>query len=278
VSYRKLDILGGLLSIPASISDASVYHKADQGKMANVALAGAVALAQWFKDQASMRTATQLLSIGDVPTNNPGEALASIMGQISAGIIPGSGFLRTMGVETTDPYARMKRSWADYLKAGLPGLSQELEPLRNVLGEPVNRPNNSIGEAVFPVSMAPVATFTKEPVLNELTRLYQATGYAAAGGPRSVLFGYKDSQDVKLEDGVSLHSHLVQPRATMQLDGQTMKQALGELITTPEYKEAVDGTGGPVTSLGEQTRAAMVQAVFYRYSRAIKAEVAAASP
>lgn len=279
VSYRKLDILGGLLSIPASISDFTVYHKMDQGDAQNVALAGAAALGVWFKDQASMRTATQLLTLGDNPTQDPAKAMESLTGQIAAGMIPASGFLRTAGVDTTDPYSRMKRGWQDYIKAGIPGLSQELEPLRNVLGEPVNRPNNSVGEALFPITLAPVATFKAEPVLNELSRLYQRTGYAAGADPRSVLFGLKDAQDVKLEDGTSLYTHLVQPRATYKMDGLTLKQTLGGLFKSPEYAAAVDADSGQaVTSNGDQSRAAMVSAVFHQFSGAIKAEVAASSP
>ncbi|WP_408590569.1 hypothetical protein [Novosphingobium sp.] len=279
VNYRKLDILGGLLSVPASISDFSVFHKMDQGDMQNTALAGAVALGTWFKDQASMRTATQLLTLGDVPFDNPERRTESIFGQIASGSIPISGLVRTLGVDTTDPYVRMKQGWEDYIKASLPGLSQTLEPMRNVLGEPINRPNNTLGEAVFPVTLAPVATWKDEPVLNELSRLYQATGYAAGADPRSVLFGFKDAADVKLEDGVSLYSHLTQPRATYKMDGQTLKEALADLIKSPEYKSAVDADAGQaVTSQGDQSRAAMVAAVFHQYSRAIKAEVAASSP
>src|SRR5690349_2887623 len=67
---------------------------------------------------------------------------------ISGGMVPGSGLIRTLGVETTDPYVRMKDSFDDYIRSGIPGLSQELEPLRNVPGEPINRPANSLGEAV----------------------------------------------------------------------------------------------------------------------------------
>lgn len=284
VSYRKLDILGGLLSIPASISDFTVFHKMDQGDTQNAAMAGAAALAVWFKDQASMRTATQLLTLGDNPMQDPGKAMESMFGQIAAGMVPASGFLRTVGVETTDPYVRMKRGWEDYIRAGIPGLSPQLEPLRNVLGEPVNRPNNSVGEAVFPITLAPVATWKDEPVLNELTRLYQRTGYAAGSDPHAVLYGFKDSRDVKLEaggafKGESLYSALMQPRATYQMDGMTLKQALGDLIQSPEYKEAVDADAGQaVTSLGDPSRAAMVAKVFRQYALAIKAEVAAASP
>jgi len=278
VSYRKLDILGGLLAIPASVSDMSVYHKMDQEGMGNAMLMAVGSLATWFKDQASMRTATQLLELGDNPMQNPAKAIESMFGSIAAGTVPGSALIRTLGVDTTDPYARMRRHWEDYIKAGIPGLSQELEPLRNVLGEPVNRPNNSIGEAVFPVTMAPVATYAREPVLDELTRLYRHTGYGAGADPKSLLFGFADPQDVKLEDGVSLYSHALQARATMRLDGQTLKQALGELFASADYNEARDADSGQAeTSLGEPSRAYMVRSLFGRYDKAIKADIASAS-
>jgi hypothetical protein len=164
VSYRKLDILGGLLSIPATISDLSVYHRMDDDRsMSEAVLMGTASLAQWFRDQGAMRMATDFLSLGDSPTENPAKTVERMFGQVAAGMVPASGFVRTMGVDTTDPYTRMKQSWLDYVKAGIPGLSEELEPLRNVLGEPVNRPANSLGEAVIPVTMAPVATYKADP-------------------------------------------------------------------------------------------------------------------
>lgn len=279
VSYRKMDILGGLLSIPATLADASVYHKMDSGDdLGSATMAAVGSLATWFKDQASMRTATQLLTLGDTPMQDPGKTVEAMFGQIAGGMASPA-FVRTLGVDAQDPYQRMKRGWEDYVKASFPGMSQELEPLRNVLGEPINRPNNSLGEAVFPVTLAPVATYTKEPVLDELTRLYQKTGYSGNADPHAALFGFKDPRDVKLEDGVSLYSHLTQPRATMQLDGMTLKEALKELIDSPEYNEAVDADAGQsVTSQGQQSRAYMVGQVFDRYNKAIKAEVAAAYP
>lgn len=279
VSYRKLDILGGLLSIPATLSDLSVYHKADHASWSDVSLTAVGSLMTWFKDQAAMRTAGQLIALGDNPTEDPGKTLERITGQMAAGMVPGAGFVRTLGVDTEDPYVRLKESWGDYIRAGIPGLSQELEPMRNVLGEPVNRPNNSLGEAVFPVTMAPVATYKAEPVLDELTRLYRMTGYSAGADPRSLLYGFADAQDVKLEDGVSLYSHALQARATMKLDGQTLKEALTELFNSQEYNDAVDADSGQsITSQGDMSRGYMTKAVFERYNKAIKAEVASSSP
>lgn len=279
VSYRKLDIAGGLLSIPATISDVSVYQKAEDQELSDMMLMGAASLATWFKDQASLRSAMTLLTLGDNPTQDPGRALTTISGNILSGSVPGSGFIRTMGVDTTDPYVRMKRSWTDYLKAGFPGLSEELEPMRNILGEPINRTANSLGEAILPVTMAPVATYAKEPVLDELTRLYRVTGYGMGSDPKSYLYGFADTRDVKLEDGRSLHYHAMQARAHMRLDGMTLKETLGALFNSAAYDEAVDaGAQRREASEGVESRGYLVRRVFDRFNKQIKAELGASSP
>lgn len=279
VSYRKLDILGGLLAIPATLSDVSVYHRADERSMAEAVLVGIASLAQWFRDQGAMRQATEFLSLGDNPLKDPAKTFERMFGQAAGGLIPASGFIRTMGVDTVDPYVRMKKDWTDYVKSGLPGLSQELEPLRNVLGEPVNRPANSLAEAVFPVTMAPVQTYAADPVLDELTRLYQVTGYGAGADPKALGYGFFDPQEVKLEDGRSLYFHAMQARATMKLDGMTLREALRELFDSGEYNQAVDADATQrETSQGDQSRGYLARSVFDRYNKAIKAEVAASSP
>lgn len=279
VSYRKLDILGGLLSIPATLSDVTVYSRADNRTLTEASLVGVASLATWFKDAGAMRTATEFLTLGDDPTQDPAATMERIAGQIAAGMVPASGFVRSLGVDTQDPYSRLKEDWDDYIRAGLPGLSQEMEPLRNVLGEPINRPANSLAEAVFPVTFAPVATYRDEPVLDELTRLYQVTGYGAGADPRALLYGFGDPQEVKLEDGRSLYFHAMQARATMRLDGMTLKESLAELINTPEYNEGVDGDASQrETSRGDLSRAYMVRSVFDRFNKAIKAELGASSP
>lgn len=77
----------------------------------------------------------------------------------------------------------------------------------------------------------------------------------------------------------SLYSHALQARASMKLDGQTLKEALNDLFNSEEYNQAVDADSGQsVTSLGDASRGYMTKAVFERYNKAIKAEVASASP
>lgn len=276
VRYDKFDILGGLLSVPATISDATTYRAADKG-MEELMWSGAGALAQWFKDRAALRNAAGLLALGDDPTKDTGRFMSQFAGNTVSGFFPRA--LTTLLGDTQDPYARMRRDWDDYLKAAIPGLSQQLEPVRNVLGEPVQRAADTFMEAVFPVTMSPAVTYKDDPVMDELDRVYQVTGYGAGADPRSLGYGFFDPKDVKLEDGRSLYDRAMQMRQTLQVDGKTLRDALLETINSEDYASAVDADPMAAwTSLGDRSRGFMLRQVFDRYNAAIKAEVGRTSP
>lgn len=276
VRYDKFDILGGLLSIPSTISDASTYRAADQG-VGDMMLAGAGAMAQWFKDRASLRTATALLNAGSDPTSDFGTILNQFASSTAAGFIPAA--FRTTTVDTTDPYIRMRRDWQDYLKASIPGLSQTLEPTRNVLGEPIQRSADTFGEALFPVTMQSATSYKEDPVMDELARIYETTGYGAGADPKSLGFGYFNPKDVKLEDGRSIYDRAMQKRMTMQIDGKDLRQTLKDLFDSQDYNDAVDADSTQrVTSLGDASRGYMVRKVFDQFNKAAKSELASESP
>jgi hypothetical protein len=272
VRYDKFDILGGLLSIPATITDVSTYQPGSE-KMNDMLLSGTGALAQWFRDRSALRTAAGLFSLGSDPTENLGNFASQFAGQTASGFVPAA--LRTTLVDTTDPYLRLKHGWTDYLKATIPGLSNTLEPVRNVLGEPVNRPYDSIGEAVLPITMAPAVSYKDDPTLDELDRLYQTTGYGAGADPRSLSYGSFDPKTVVLENGRSMFDQAVGLRQTIQVHGKTLREALGDLFSSDKYNRAVDADPMQArTSLGDHSRGYMVKEVFEKYNTAIKEQLA----
>jgi hypothetical protein len=276
VRYDKIDVAGGLLSIPATIADATTNLPQDQS-MEDLVWSGVGALAQWFKDRAALRTATSIFELGDNPTANAGQLVSRTAGGIAAGFIPAA--VGRVVVDGTDPYQRMKGHWYDYLKAAIPGLSQTLEPVRNVLGEPMNRAANTFAEGFIPTTMAPATTFLQEPVLDEMDRLYRVTGYGAGADPKSLGYGFFDPRQVQLEDGQSLYDRAMQARQVMKVNGLTLKEALGELFKSDAYNDGVDADPGQqMTSLGDASRGYMVKQVFNQYEAAIKAELAASSP
>lgn len=277
IRYDRLDILGGLLSIPATISDETTHREMDEGA-GDLMFAGMGALAQWFKDRAAIRTAANFVAMGDDPTKDVGTFVTKTTGNIlSAFAVPNA--IKSVFTDTSDPYLRMKREWTDYLRAAVPGLSRTLEPVRNVLGEPMNRPADTYAEAFFPVLIASATSFAQDPVIDELDRLYQSTGYGAGADPKSLGYGFFDPRDVELEDGRSIYDRAMQARQTMRVNGSTLKEALADLFTSQTYEDAVDADPNQKeTSLGDLSRGWLTRQVFDSYNKAIKRELAAASP
>lgn len=276
VRYDRYDVIGGLLSIPATIVDATTNVAQDKAA-GDMILSGAGALAQWFKDRAALRGASGLMALGDDPTSQASNVFRSTGGSILQGFVPNA--LQAPVTQAMDPYQRMRRSWEDYMKAAIPGLSSSLPPVRNVLGEAIQRPANSVGEGVFPVVIAPAVSFKEDPVIDELDRVYQSTGYGAGADPKSLGGGFFNPKDVVLENGQSLYDAFMQARQVMKLDGRTLRQSLGVLFNSPEYAAAVDAdSSNKETSRGDASRGYMVKQTFEAYNKQIKAELADSSP
>jgi hypothetical protein len=274
VNYGKLDILGGLLSIPATINDATIYQDETQDP-SEIFFAGMGALAQWFKDRAALRNATSLLALGDDPTKEAGNVFTKVTGTISSGFYPA--FLRGITDGVTDPYQPMKRSWGDYMASVLPGNNVELQ--RNVMGEPIDKPINTIAEVFIPVSTVKAVGWDTDPVLDEIDRLYQATGYSPGADTRSFSRGQFADKDLKLEDGKSLYTHAMKLRQTIKVEGKTLRATLKELFDSPDYNKAVDGRrAGKKTSRGDYNRPYMVGEIFEDFNKAIKKQIANESP
>lgn len=276
VRYDRYDVIGGLLSIPATISDATINVAHDQA-VSDMVLSGVGALAQWFKDRAALRGASGLLAMGDDPTSQAGNVFRSTGGSIFQGLIPNA--LQAPVTQAMDPYQRMRRSWSDYLKAAIPGLSSTLPPVRNVLGEAIQRPANTVAEGVLPIVIAPAVSFKDDPVIDELDRVYQSTGYGAGADPKSLGGGFFSPKDVVLENGQSLYDAFMQARQVMTLHDLTLRQSLSKLFVSPEYNAAVDAdSSNKETSRGDASRGYMVKQTFEAYNKQIKAELAESSP
>lgn len=277
VRYDKYDIIGGLLSIPATVHDATIYNAEDQAT-SDVITSGIGSLAQWFKDKAALRNATGFLALGDDPTKSAGQMFTQLGGSVASGLtIPA--WLRASVTDTTSPEMAMKKSWMDYVQAATPVWANHMEPVRNVLGEPVIKANETPGEAIFPVTLVKAIGYDDDPVLDELDRLYQVTGYGAGADSNSLSYGHFDPKTVKLEDGKTLYYRAMQMRQHLELDGKTLRQSLDELFKSDDYNAAKDGgSKDALPGFEAPDRTKMVSGVFKRYNAAIKVRIASESP
>jgi len=277
VALNEIPMLGGLMSIPATIRDVTQYHP-DDNVHQNAVLAGAGALAQWFLDRSAMKTAAEVLSLGSDPTAGIGKVVNQVTSGVASGMIPFSGAIRSLD-NAVDPYVRMKDSWGDYIQQIMPGLSERLPEERNVLGEPVLKANAGALNQISPVTVASGIDRGHDPVLSELGRLWQQTGYGADADPNATIgHGYFDPGQVNLEDGSSLRDRFSMERQTMQIGGKTLRESLEHLFDNPIYQNGVDGNSTQrTTSAGQISRAYLVSQTFRQYNDAIKAQTALGS-
>jgi hypothetical protein len=296
VGYNRLDVIGQLLGIMGSTYDHTVYHAQDNG---NAIFAGVGAFAQYFKDQAALQGVADLMSFGGNPNADQGY-LARLTEGVASGFVPN--FITQLGRNNADPNARMVHgetldtgteggfipalggavhsladgAWQAILNK-LPGGSALLDPQRNFLGEDVYKVQNA-GFNTLPISLSNVNTYARDPVMDELSRLYEQTGYAPGTPPVAAGKGHFDQRDVTLEDGHSLQDSLLRHRMTVEIDGQTLRQALQSAITSDDYAQAVDGTGRRETDDGQTTRAGILSKIFTDYGKVAKQATAAESP
>lgn len=273
VAYDRLDPIAPLLAIAAGYYDESVYVDTDR----DMTWAAVGALGQYFKDKAALQGIADLLNIGGDPTEQA--TFERRLGSIVGGFVPA--FLRPI-VAGIDPVLSVKTNPWDYIRANLPGVSKTLDPVRNIIGEMVMKPQESALESLLPVSTQRIAPWGEDPVVDEIDRLYQLTGYtpgmlSPSAGPGTAL----DMRTVKLEDGYSLYNALMRGRLEVTVDGQTLRDHLQALIASPEYLDAPDGTGrvdDPDEGPRIDTRGYLLQRAFSQYSAAVETEVARESP
>jgi hypothetical protein len=275
VDYRKFDVLGGILSIPATLMDTTVNRPQDK-EAGNLILAGIGALSQWMTDRASLQTISALLGSLSQPGAFGGKA-ETLLKTIGSGFVPAP--VRSTGVELVDPVSRRKSSWEDYLKASIPGLSAELPPMRNVLGQPIMRIQDSIAESFLPIAFAPVNPAKDGDITEELYAVYRATGYGAGNDPQSIGNGVFDAEEVALENGESLASNFSRIRGEVKVDGKDLPKALRDLINSKAYKDGVYGSStNKEDALGKASRSYMVSKLFSKYNKAARREIAQTSP
>lgn len=277
VNYSRYDIAGALLGIPATVFDASVHRRQDRG-FEHVTYAAVGALAQYFRDRAALQTASDLMNLGE-PGTNPENFFQRLEGSVGGRLLVPN-FITQLGRNVSDPAVRTKNTAFEHVMDMLPLTSQGLDPLRNVLGEPIFKPQDQLLENVLPITISSANDYDADQVIDEIDRLYQATGYGAGVTMQDdISGGFFDARKVQLEDGRSMFDAAIRQRMTVDVDGLNLRGALKELFASSEYEDAVDAdASNQETSDGLISRGYLTAQVFRRYNSAAKAKVAEESP
>jgi hypothetical protein len=148
--------------------------------------------------------------------------------RMGTSILPYSALRRQMS-ELDDPYIRHAVSLLEEIKksSGIPGVSENAPPYRNVFGEPIRRKTGWLG----PMSIMPESEERPSRLTDELILLMETTQRVPLGMPRPTIEGMR----LNMEE----YDALVRAsRTEVKLGGQTFEEALNATIKSRVYKDS----------------------------------------
>ncbi|KPF42089.1 hypothetical protein IP76_18480 [Rhizobium sp. AAP43] len=217
----KFDPVGLPASIVVDIVEGRKLNEDDKSWDA-AAGAALLSIGQRFSDRTFLFNIESFLRALKDPEQHGGKYL----GQTAANMIPLSSALR--GYVNDDPYMREARSFTDYLRKDMPGLSAALPPRRDAFGEPIFR------------RIGLTSTDEADTVEAEQNRIILDTG-KGLGAP-DPMKGDVDLRDFKLSNGRTAYD-LYQEYMAEPPGRPSLKTTLAKLIKSDLYQDLPDGPG-----------------------------------
>ncbi|WP_038358594.1 pentatricopeptide repeat-containing protein [Bosea sp. UNC402CLCol] len=154
-SFARLDPFAGFLGMAADYTE--LAGGMDDETMWETAGKGLIATVKQLVSKSYLQGLTEFLDA----LNNPDRNTEKLAKSLAASFAPN--LIAKMG---DDPYQREARTAMEAVRRKIPGYSQELDPVRNILGEPVTPPP-TIGPAWLSPIVAGVHTGKEQPTTKE---------------------------------------------------------------------------------------------------------------
>lgn len=260
LSYARFDPFAMVLGLAADMVDGARYaEEDDQSELETVTYGLLAAVANNFASKTYMQglseTMQMLTSAGDDE-----KIVQRYVQRMAASFVPN--ILKQGLVDPTDPVMRDVRGLWDALQAKLPGLSDNLEPYRNLLGEPILRPQSlgatpdqafAVANAVLPVSYRQVSN---DPINRELAQL--SYGFRP---PKRIKDGLELTNIRSKRTGQSAFDRWGELHGSVKVGGKSIRSALTDLLKSPYYQSL-----SPVSNAdAESPRVSLVRGVISRY-------------
>jgi hypothetical protein len=271
VEYRRFDPLAMIFGISADFAEAGAYLQDSErdafGKAAVLALANNITSKTYLQGLSeTIRAITR-------PDMSGGQYLKNRIGAL----VP-TFFARY--TTSDDQYMREARSVLDAMRRRLPGLSQDLPPRRNILGEPITPTAGFIpftntttpGTANRLSRMMSPAAFSRsvnDVVVQELAAL--SYGFSMP----SVRMDGVDLTTVRTPSGQEAYDRYVELSGTVKINDRTLSQQLNAVINSSSYQKLpMPQSRGDALN----PRIQLVQRVISAYRSRAKAELMRESP
>lgn len=218
-SYARMAPIGTVIGLYADLQEAWEHFTPEERdksvKVASMAIRNAIT------NQTFLAGLSNLIGALEEPENKSGRLFQNLAGSIIPSAV-------SQVNQLIDPYQREVNSMIDAVKARVPGLSQSLQPKRNIVGEPIKQ-----SQREFPFAPITTSTPTGDKVVSELARLEISTNKA----PKDItLPAMGDSKIGK----VGLKPE--QRDAYAKTAGEMLHQILQPIVNSPGWDKMPDWT------------------------------------
>lgn len=236
VSYQRFDPLATFLGVVADFGDKVNENSGKNMDAINfMGSAIGVALSKNITSKSYLTGIEQIMDAINQPDRKMEQFISTRMGSL---VVPS---IVSQAVPMGDPVMREARTFMDIFFRRVPGMTEGLDPKRNILGEPIKRP-----EAFGPDIMSPlfVSTEKKDRVMDEIAKLKYSFSQ-----PPVIESGGVDLSTYKNQKGQSAYDRYLELVGTTTLNGKSLREALNKLVTSPKYlalpEDSEDGLDSP---------------------------------
>ena len=245
VGYGRLDPLASIVGIVADISEGmngNPYTDITEDGAANALLMGTVMAV--FRNISEKSYLSGVINFASA-LDNPEHYGKSFAHNLSGSVVPNA--LAQLNGQL-DPTVRDVRGIVDKWKARLPGLSDDLVPKRNFLGEEEQRVQYLGGPLLGLLSPIPYSEVSHDQIKREVTKFGEVIG-----PPSNMKYGTLDLTDYKGADGTTAYDRYQELQGVVQRNGKGLKDSLLDLINSDAYNRlpdrAEDGSASPKMDL-----------------------------
>mgnify|MGYP003131810334 CR=1 FL=1 len=231
IEYRRLDPIATVLGTVADMYEVGRFAHADQQPEAeDIGMAMVIALANNATNKTYMTGIRNLVEGATDPERNMARVLR---GYASAAIPRG---LSDVGkwLAGEDEVMKDVRTAVDALRNRVPYLGDDIDPLRNFMGEPIRRTNQLGADTIGSVANLFVPIAYRETKDN-LIGIELATLKHGFSPPRRKMLGI-DLGEVRSARGQSAYDRMLELRGEIMIRGEDLRAALRKLINSPEYQ------------------------------------------
>lgn len=258
IRYNRLDPFGMFLGLSADFAE--VANSQDEDTQNDMASAMLAAFARNVNNRSYLMGLSDLFEAMSAPDKNAQRLVSSLV----ASTVPFNALQRQITRTFVDDEFREVRTVMDKVYSQTPGLSDKLDPKRNILGEnvpiPVGFGTSTAANTLDFVNPFLATEESDDKLAHELASLNH--GFR---GQRPNILGV-DLREIQLKNGRSAFDRLQELTGSVKLRGKTLRQSLEKLIANPRYQELPNISDG-VSPTG---RVEQINKILTRYKSAAR--------